>query len=225
MTVDLADQRDIWPERVERYLRLLLERERREATRLILDLVEEGVDIRDIYLNIFQASQREVGRLWQTNEITVAQEHYCTAATQQVISQLYPYIFADTPGDRKMVMACASAELHELGARIVADFFEMEGWDTYFLGANVPAESIVSELRESGADLLGLSVSLADKVPLVKQIIADVRKADLDRSVKILAGGRPFIVDSNLWKKVGADGYARDARGAVARADELVPTG
>lgn len=220
-----ANQPRPWPDLADRYLHLLLDRERQQATRLIHDLVEEDADIRDIYLNIFQTSQREIGRLWQTNQVTVAQEHYCTAATQQIISQLYPYIFATTRGGRKMVMACASAELHELGARMVADFFEMDGWDTYYLGANVPAGSILSEIRDSGADLLGLSVSLPDKVPLAAEIIKEVRGADFGRPVAILVGGRPFNVAPDLWKKVGADGHAPDARTAVARADDLVPAG
>lgn len=223
MSEDIVDNSEQWSEWAERYLRLLLDRERQNAARFIHDLVEQGVDIRDIYLNIFQPSQRKIGRLWQTNQVTVAQEHYCTAATQQVMSQLYPYIFAATAGDRKMVMACASAELHELGARMVADFFEIEGWDTYYLGANVPAESILSEIRESRADLLGLSVALPDKIPLAAEVVKQIRSADFERPVKVLVGGRPFNVDPELWKKVGADGYAPDARRAVLRADELVP--
>lgn len=225
MSGNVTSQPLQWSELSGRYLRLLLDRERQQATQLVHDLVEEGVDVRDIYLKIFQVSQREIGRLWQTNQVTVAQEHYCTAATQQIISQLYPHIFAATPGGRKMVMACASAELHELGARMVADFFEMEGWDTYYLGANVPADSILSEVRDADAHLLGLSVSLPDKVPLVAEVIKQVRDAGLERGVAILVGGRPFNVAPDLWQKVDADGHAPDARTAVARADELVPAG
>ncbi len=215
--------KDEWSELADKYLYLLLNRERQQAARLIHELVEKQEDLRNIYLRIFQESQREIGRLWQTNQVTVAQEHYCTAATQQIMSQLYPYIFAATPGDRKMVMACASAELHELGARMVADFFEMAGWDTYYLGANVPAESILSEVRASGANLLGLSVALPDKIPLVANVIEELHSAGFERPVTVLVGGRPFNIDPELWRKVGADGYAPDASAAIARADELVP--
>ncbi|MFW6097819.1 MAG: cobalamin B12-binding domain-containing protein [Chloroflexota bacterium] len=225
MSVDAAIAPEQWPALADRYLHLLLERERPRATQLIHDLIDQGADIRDIYLEIFQASQREIGQLWQTNQVTVAQEHYCTAATQQIISQLYPHIFAASPGERKMVMACASAELHELGARIVADFFELEAWNTYYLGANVPADSILSEVRATGAHVLGLSVSLPDKVPLVAEIIEGMRQADLEHSLAILVGGRPFNLDSELWQKVGADGYAPDARQAIAVADGQVPAG
>jgi methanogenic corrinoid protein MtbC1 len=223
MPVDGAEATRPWSEWADRYLGLLLDRERQAASRFVDGLVEQGVDVRDIYLKVFQASQREIGRLWQTNQVTVAQEHYCTAATQQIMSRLYPHIFTSTPGERKMVMACASAELHEIGARMVADFFEMAGWDTYYLGANMPVESILSEIGDVGADLLGISVALPDKIPLTAEIVDQVHGAAFDRPVKVLVGGRPFNVDPELWAKVGADGYAPDARAAVARADALVP--
>lgn len=223
MSINTAYRVDEWSGLASKYLHFLLNRERHQAARLIYELVEKQEDLRNIYLRIFQESQREIGRLWQTNQVTVAQEHYCTAATQQIMAQLYPHIFAATPGDRKMIMACASAELHELGARMVADFFEMDGWDTYYLGANVPAESILSEVKNSGAHLLGLSVALPDKIPLVANVIEELHSANFERPIAVLVGGRPFNVDPELWKKVGADGYAPDARTAIAHADELVP--
>nr|WP_243687075.1 B12-binding domain-containing protein [Methanobacterium formicicum] len=76
------------------YMDALLNLRRNEASDMIMKAVEEGTSIKDIYMNVFEASQHEIGRLWQTNQITVAQEHFCTAATQRVMSQLYPHIFS-----------------------------------------------------------------------------------------------------------------------------------
>ena len=56
---------------------------------------------------MFQLSLREVGRLWQMNQISVAQEHYCTAATQLIMSQLYPYIFSGERRNRTLIAAYA----------------------------------------------------------------------------------------------------------------------
>ncbi|MDZ7776615.1 MAG: hypothetical protein U5L09_13885 [Bacteroidales bacterium] len=55
------------------------------------------------------------------------------------MSQLYPYIFNSQRVGKSMVAATVGGELHEMGIRMVADFFEMEGWDTWYLGANAPA--------------------------------------------------------------------------------------
>jgi MerR family transcriptional regulator, light-induced transcriptional regulator len=123
------------------YLGALLRGDRREAGRLVLDAVESGTSVKDIYLHVFQECQREVGRLWQMNRLSVAEEHYCTAATQLVMSQLYPRVFAGERNGRTLVATCVAGDLHEIGVRMVSDFFEMEGWDAYYVGANAPAKT------------------------------------------------------------------------------------
>lgn len=85
------------------YLDTMLALRRKESCRLILDAVKNGIAIRDIYLGVFQPVQHEVGLLWQTNRISVATEHYCTATTQWVMSQLYPMIFSDTTPEHRVI--------------------------------------------------------------------------------------------------------------------------
>jgi methylmalonyl-CoA mutase cobalamin-binding domain/chain len=206
------------------YLNALLRGERHVASRLILDAVDQGVPIKDLYLHVFQPSQHEIGRLWQMNQISVAREHYCTAATQLIMSQLYPYIFATERIGRRFVATCVGGELHEIGVRMVADFFEMEGWDTYYLGANTPTESIVQTVVERGADILGVSATIAFHTSAVADLIANVRASEAG-DVKILVGGYPFNIASDLWRQVGADGCAHDAQEAVELANRLVING
>src|ERR1700731_3389105 len=99
------------------YLRALLRYDRHSASALILRAVEDKVSIKEIYCHVFERCQYEIGRLWQLNVVSVAQEHYCTASTQLVMSQLYPYIFrADRTFRGTIVAACVTGELHEIGA-------------------------------------------------------------------------------------------------------------
>jgi methanogenic corrinoid protein MtbC1 len=211
-----------WADLATGYLNALLRGERHVASRLILDAVDQGVSIKDIYLYVFQPSQHEIGRLWQLNRVSVAQEHYCTAATQLIMSQLYPHIFATERIGRRLVTTCVGDELHEIGIRMVADFFEMEGWDTYYLGANTPMESIVRTITERDADILGVSATITFPVSAVADLIANVRASE---AAKILVGGYPFNVALDLWRKVGADGCAHDAQEAVELANRLVTDG
>ena len=178
--------------------------------------------IKKIYIEVFQRTQREIGRLWQTNQISVAQEHFCTAATQMVMSQLYPYIFSGEHKNRRLVAACVGGELHEIGARMVADFFEMEGWDTYFLGANTPPESIVATVQDRKADILALSATMTFHVNKVADIIALLRSKEGSTRTHVLVGGYPFNLSRFLWQKVGADGYAPDAETAIQEAERLI---
>lgn len=205
------------------FLDTLLRNDRRSASQLILNAVESGIAIKDIYLYVFQRTQHEIGRLWQTNQINVAQEHFCTAATQLVMSQLYPYLFTGERKDRRLVVSCIGGELHEIGARMVADFFEMDGWDTYFLGANTPSESILHTIKDREAHVLAVSATMTFHINKVKNLIADLRASQVAQT-RVLAGGYPFNLSTDLWRYVGADGYAQDALSAVAEAEKLMMT-
>jgi len=205
-----------------RYLDLLLSRDRRGASQMILAAVEEGISVKTIYKEVFQPVQREVGRLWQMNEISVAQEHYCTAATQLIMSQLYPYIFGTVRRGRSFLGTCVGGELHEIGVRMVTDFFEMEGWDTLYLGANTPVGGILESLGDDNIDVVGISATMTYHVDRVESLIQAIREANLPTYPYILVGGYPFNVSSKLWKHVGADGYAPDAEAAIALANDFV---
>jgi methanogenic corrinoid protein MtbC1 len=198
------------------YMAALLRGERHTASQLILGAADDGTSIKEIYLFVFQPVLRELGRLWQSNQIGVAQEHYCTACTQQIIAQLYPRIFSAERNGRRLVATCVSGELHELGARMVADFFELEGWDTFFLGANTPISGTLQQVAERAPHVLAISATLPIHIQAVADLIAATRAAA--NPVRILVGGAPFNSLPGLWKDVGADGFARDAAEAVATA-------
>jgi MerR family transcriptional regulator, light-induced transcriptional regulator len=204
------------------YLAALLRGDRGAASAIVTAAIEGGIGVPDLYLHLFQTVQYEVGRLWQTGRITVAQEHYCTSATQTVMSQLYPIIFDGRKDGRTMVATCTAGDLHEIGIRMVADLAELDGWDTWYLGANTHAASVVKTVRDVKADVLAISATMAFHVGSVAETIRLVRtQADLHH-VKILVGGRPFNTVPTLWKSVGADGHGADARETAKLANALV---
>ncbi|WP_422658665.1 cobalamin B12-binding domain-containing protein [Paenibacillus sp. EC2-1] len=206
----------------EAYLKALLDGERRQAVAIVHQLMDEGVPVKALYKHIFQATQYEIGRLWHNKTLTVAQEHYCTAVTQSIISSLYPHWIGKGHKGLRMIAACVGSEMHEIGLRMVADTFEMEGWDTYYLGANVPDQSIVQAIVEYKADLIAISATMTYHVHLVRELIMKIKAEPSACSVKIMVGGFPFNLDPNLWQEVGADGYAPDAETTVSLAEELV---
>ncbi len=204
------------------YLYYLLAGNRHQAYRLIMDAVENNVPVKDIYLHVFQLVQYEIGRLWQLNKISVAQEHYCTAATQMIMSQLYSIIFNTERNGYKLVATCVAGDLHEIGVRMVADFFEMEGWDTYFLGANTPIESIVRTVQEQNADLLLVSATMTYHVRAIADLIEAVRANKETAHIKIMVGGYPFNTAPELWKTIGADACSTNAQHAIEVATKLI---
>jgi len=204
------------------YLQALRATDRHRARALIVDAFHGGVPVNEIYLHVFQPCQFEVGRLWHLGDVSVAEEHFCTAVTQSIMGHLYPSIFASPRSQRTAVVCCVGNELHELGARMVADFLELAGWDTVYLGANTPPQGIAVMVSERGADLVCLSVTLTRHLHLVVASIAAVRQRVAPRRVPILVGGYPFRMAPDLWQRIGADGCARDADSCVELAGQMI---
>ncbi|MEI7434801.1 MAG: cobalamin-dependent protein [Methanomicrobiales archaeon] len=208
------------------YLTLLLHGDRAKAHDLVMDLVNSGTPVRDVYLLIFQPVLRETGRLWQMQEISVAQEHYITASTQQILAQFYHLFIAGNKKivkrGRTVIAACVSGELHEVGMRIVADFLEMDGWDTYYIGSNSPSNSVIQAVRERKVSIVAISSTMSFHIPQVYSLIKALRSSPDTKEVAIIIGGYPFNIMPDLWKKVEADAYAPSAEAAVSLADWLI---
>ncbi len=199
----------------EKYLAAVIAGDRPAANRLIMEAFSDGMPIHDIYLLVLQPVQYEIGRLWQTNRITVAQEHFASAMTQMIMSQMYyPHICNSEKTGRTLVAICAGGELHEIGIRMVADIFELAQWNVCLLGANMPMYDIVSSLIEYKADVLGISAAMASSVNKAQKIIETVKSSEVSETF-IIVGGFAFNRDRKLWKLVGADGYAPDAQAAL----------
>jgi len=208
------------------YLMFLLEGDSHSARQLIFDEVEGGFPVQRIYLEVFQWSQREIGHLWETNQINVADEHFSTATTQTIMAQLYPYITTTSQSEHKAIITCVSGELHEIGARMVADFLTMGGWHTYFLGANTPAESLIQKIQSTEPDLICISVTMTHHVPQLMDLVARIRSQVNDPKTKLLLGGRPFIVSPNLCHSFqNVDGCLSDITTVVDFANNLVMEG
>lgn len=201
------------------FLDACLHLRRATAVAMVKDAAERGIPVDDIYLHVITPAMRELGRMWHLNQVTIGQEHYCTAVAQMVMAQLFPAIF---DGDRRplgrVVSVCVAGELHEIGARMVADLFEMNGWDTVFLGSDVPKSSIIDTLVETDAEVLAISATLAANLGHVSDLIDAVRQEPACAAVKVLVGGAAFAIEPSVWQRVGADGWAPDATDALTLA-------
>jgi methanogenic corrinoid protein MtbC1 len=202
---------------LERYLSAQLKGQRQEALRLLLEEgVEAGLSVPDLQLRVISPAQKEIGRLWQENRITVAQEHLATAISQLVMAQLYRYLPRDPPNGKRVTVACVEGELHEVGARIASDFLEMAGFDVEFLGANVPTDSLVKWVEDARPDLLCLSATMSFHLPALTEAIERVRT--LLPALPIAVGGHAFEWARGLEQRLGVTFYGKDAKALVAGA-------
>ena len=145
----------------ETYLGHIPGERRQVAVGYIMGLHADGVPLKDICLSVFGPVQCELGRLWQTRKIGVAQEHYGTAITQLAMARLYPSLFTGERKTRRMAAAGVGGELHELGIRMVAGFFEMDDWDSRYYGVNLPPVELAKAVAADKPDLLCLSATMS----------------------------------------------------------------
>lgn len=205
----------------KRYMELVLGRNRGQALELITGEVARGMPIGELYLRVFQPVQREIGRLWQADSVSVAEEHYGTAITQLIMSQLYNQVFSTPRKGCRMIALTVEGEYHEMGMRMVSDLFELDGWDTYFLGASTPEKAIVAAVRDWQPDLVAVSATMTFNISKVARLIEAIKNAAGETKPAIIVGGLPFNVIPRLWEKLGADGYAGDGRQAVIIANQI----
>lgn len=207
------------------YLDEVLRGHREGAVAVVLDAVRGGTDVATALVEVLEPAQKEIGRLWQVGEITVAQEHYCTAITQLVMTDLYPFLFTGADSGRRLVAVQAPGSLHEVGLRMVTDLLEHEGWGTTYLGAVSGSGPVIDALVDERAHVLAISASMPAHVRAVATLIAAVRNDPRTSGVKVVVGGRPFLVAPDLVAEVGADGWAHDARETVALCSRLMESG
>ena len=210
-----------WNDIQSKFLSALLQGDHRQCLKLAESSVLSRQDLQDFYLKVMQPSMYKIGDQWETGQISVAHEHLASAIVSRVMASLYPrFITVEQTKGKAVITACPN-EYHEMGARMIADFLELEGWNVRYLGANVPAEELVSLLIEEKPYLLGISVVMPFNIDKAVDLIEKVKSNARFTDIKILVGGKIFTENKDLWKRTGADDWAPDGRSAIAKASNL----
>jgi methanogenic corrinoid protein MtbC1 len=204
------------------YLLALLEGDRQKAISIIHDAASEGWNVADLYLRVLAPAEREIGRMWLNDEINVAEEHLATATTKMVMSQLRGLGQAQPPNGKTVVAAAVPDNQHDVGIQMVADIFEMHGWRTIPLGANVPTPDLVQATATFQADLLLISAALSRHLDAVRDTVRAIRQHGSTKDTKVIVGGTAFAGVTDLAEQYGADGYAADATEALQLGNRLV---
>jgi methanogenic corrinoid protein MtbC1 len=141
------------------YLEALLAGDRAAAAGIVGEAVAGGAVLPDIYEHVFRVTQDEVGRMWQSNRLSVAMEHFATGATEAIMAQLCVPEPPKPAVARRFLGACAEGEQHDMAIRMVCDILRSHGWETFFLGASTPESALVEAVDELRPPVVGLSVT------------------------------------------------------------------
>jgi methanogenic corrinoid protein MtbC1 len=175
------------------------------------DLFQKGVEDTGSFLTVIdelvQPAMAEIGARWQRGDISVSKEHLATATMRTVVAQRLPDLPVDTSQDRTVLLACVEDNQHDLGLQVLADAYELAGWESRCLGADVPTEALVTRVDRWRPDVLALSVSMDMHIPTVRDIAQRVQDLGEPRPTILLGG--PLDGDpETVVEQTGADAWA-----------------
>lgn len=172
----------------DEYLESLLRGDRAACSSVAQQYLAETPSIKELYENVFKDALYKVGQLWERNKISVATEHLATAITEGILNELYAEFDLAAPVNHKVVLTTAEHEDHQVGIKMVADIFEMQGWETFYLGTGIPAEELIRFIREVDADMLAVSLSVYFNFSSLLQLLEKIEAAFPE--LPVLVGGQ-----------------------------------
>jgi len=175
----------------QNYCSALIHGERHNCHEMVDRIKNSFASISDLYTQLFQKSLYEVGRLWEINKISVAVEHVATAITEYLMNNVYADIIQSSSTGMRVIIASAPNEYHQIGAKMVADIFEMNGWDSWYLGANSPTSELIQLANDIQPHVIGLSLSVYFHLFDLETMIHTIQKNI--SGCPIIIGGQAFV--------------------------------
>jgi len=192
-----------------------------DAERLTREAVKSGIPATEIVLNGLSVGMREVGRKFEERSYFLAELLMAAFIMNRCTDILKPLMEKEvekTPAPAKIVIGTVQGDLHDIGKNIAIALLRAAGLEVHDVGVDVPASKFVERVKETGADMVGLSALLASTAPYFKDVVTAFKKAGLRGKVYIMLGG-PHATEA-FAKEVGADVSCKDAVAGVDRAKE-----
>ena len=204
----------------DRYLQSLLEGDRRQCRFLLREAKVQGIAGADLLLDVIWVCMEHISELFRSDRIDFVTEHQATRINRALADQMQAELPQVEPTGQKVIVCCSDVEGHELGAQIMADLFEADGWEVRFVGSGVPMDELVELVGRMQPDLLIYFGTEPGGIPEVRRTLQRLHRINASPHTSVLASGGVFNRAEGLWIEVGADAFAADARSALAQARE-----
>lgn len=169
-------------------LNRLLDGDRAACSEIVHEYLKKNPSITDLYEEVLKVALHEVGSLWERNQISVATEHLSTAIIEGIMNELFEQIISGKKFNKKAVVACVENEMHQVGIKMVADVFEMNGWETYFLGAGIPTSELLKFIKQVNPNLIAISLSVYFNYSSLIKMLSAIRESF--PQIEIIIGGQ-----------------------------------
>lgn len=195
------------------------------AENLTREALKQEIPARRIYQEALIPAMEVVGKKMQTGEFYIP-EVLLSADVMKAATEILKPTLAKDGGVKavgKVVIGTVAGDLHDIGKNLVIIMLEGAGFEVHDLGVDNSPEKFIAAVEEINPDIVGLSALLSVTMLKMKDVIESLEKAGFRRRVKVMVGGAPL--SRSFADEIGADGYARDAGGAVELAKSLMKSG
>jgi methanogenic corrinoid protein MtbC1 len=195
--------------------------EEKEALRLAKDWLAKGKDPGSI-LEESRKGMETVGKRFADGSYFLPELIYSGEILKGVSEIVKPMLKQEIKTERKgkVIVGTVAGDIHDIGKDIVVFMLDVNGYEVFDLGVDVPAQKFVDKIKETNAPVVALSGFLTLAFDSMKETVEVIKKAGLRNKVKIMIGGGQ--IDEEIQKYAGADAYGRDAMAVVALANSWI---
>lgn len=188
------------------FYKSLLEANLEKAIALSKEFIKSDDDIIFFWKKVIVSALYKIGSDWENGLITVGEEHTATSICQRVMAEHYSKIIQYIKSKEKILVITGSFELHEVGARMLSDLLEIEGFDTIFLNSKVSFDDIINTIYEEDVSTIIISSTIVSNIPKVNDLIEKIKATkDIKNMPIIIVGGQAYKKDKDARKNTKAD--------------------
>jgi len=173
------------------FFEALIKGDRKKSNEILSQKIEENTSIEDIYEKVIKNAMYKIGELWETGEVSVATEHMASAIVESELNRIFDNVTTQKIKNKTAVLACVEKEYHQIGIKMVSDILEDKGWNTYFLGSNVPPKELADFIDSVRPDIVALSFSIYFNLNSLEEMILKIKESFPDQL--IIVGGQAFL--------------------------------
>ncbi|HSV27778.1 MAG TPA: cobalamin-dependent protein [Sedimentisphaerales bacterium] len=211
----LQDRKNKQFRHMAQYMDALLRGDRVGCRGVVEDILHTGMPANGVYLDVVWPVMVEVEQLFRADKITSAQEHFASRINRTIVDQLQNKLPRKESRNKKIVTTCAGTESAELGAQIMTDLLESDGWEVRFLGAGVSNDEILEFIGDYRPDVLMIYGTVPQDAPEVRRLIDTIKEVNSLPDMKVMVSGGLFNRAEGLWEEIGADMFAGSPKEAV----------
>ncbi|MBN2039411.1 MAG: cobalamin-dependent protein [Spirochaetes bacterium] len=196
--------------------KLLADLKESEAIEYVNNALEKGTDAGEL---MTEASEGMgiVGQRFSSGEYFIPDLVYSGEILKGIVELLEPKLKGDKQKEAKklgkVIIATVAGDIHDIGKDLVVFMLDVNGFEVFDLGIDVPVQTIVDKIKETGASIIGLSGFLTLAFDAMKETVDALKAAGLRDNVKVMIGGGQ--IDDQVKNYTGADAFGRDAMDAV----------